>query len=54
MKITKDGAGSYSKEIVLIRCHAICMKDEHGECIYTFKSKKEADEFYSELNKGSK
>jgi sensor histidine kinase regulating citrate/malate metabolism len=43
-------ADHFDKEITLIRCHAIMMKDEHGQVIYTFAKKKEADEFYKELS----
>jgi sensor histidine kinase regulating citrate/malate metabolism len=46
-------AKKFAKEIVLIRCHAIMLKDEHGQVIYTFESKKKADEFYKELTKKS-
>jgi len=28
------------------------MKDEHGQVIYTFDSKKKAEEFYNKLKKG--
>jgi len=35
----------------IIRCHAILMKDDHGQIIYTFDDKKKADEFYRELTK---
>jgi sensor histidine kinase regulating citrate/malate metabolism len=44
-------AKKFSKEIVLLRAFAILMKDEHGQVIYTFDSKKKADEFYKELTK---
>lgn len=30
---------------------AVITKDEHGEVIYTFKTHKEATQFYEELNK---
>ena len=42
-------ASSFAKEVVYIRCHAIIFKDEHGQVIYTFKKKKEADEFFKTL-----
>ena len=42
-------AKTFSKDITLIRCHAIMMKDEHGQVIYTFSKKKDADEFYKVL-----
>jgi hypothetical protein len=42
-------AKTFAKEIVYIRGHFISFKDEHGECIYTFKEKKEADLFYKAL-----
>ena len=41
----------FEKEIKYIRCHAILFKDEHGQVIYTFDSKKKADEFFKELLK---
>lgn len=44
-------AKKFSKDIMLIRCHAILMRDEHGQVIYTFDSKKKADLFYKELTK---
>ena len=39
-------AKTFSKDIILIRAFAILMKDEHGQVIYTFETKKEADECY--------
>lgn len=42
-------AKDFEKDIVMIRGHFIEMKDEHGQVIYTFKSKKKADEFYKSL-----
>lgn len=39
-------AKKFSKEITLIRCYSVIFKDEHGQTIYTFDSKKKADEFY--------
>ncbi len=42
----------FSKEILLIRGWFIEMKDEHGQSIYTFDSKKKADEFYKKLKEG--
>ncbi len=42
----------FDKEIILIRGLFIEMKDENGQCLYTFNSKKKADEFYKELKKG--
>lgn len=47
-------AKKFSKEIVMIRAFAIIFKDEHGQVIYTFDSKKKADEFYNELIKKTK
>jgi len=44
-------AKEFSKEIVLIRAFAILMKDDHGQVIYTFNNKKEADQFYKVLCK---
>ena len=44
-------AKKFDKDITLIRCHAILMKDEHGQVIYTFPTKKKADEFYKHLIK---
>jgi hypothetical protein len=46
IKITKK----FEKEIKLIRAYAILMKDEYGQVIYTFDSKKKADEFYKVLS----
>lgn len=40
----------FAKDITLIRAYAILMKDEHGQVIYTFESKKKADEFYKVLS----
>ncbi len=40
----------FEKEIKYIRCHAILMKDEDGQVIYTFKTKEKADEFFEALN----
>ena len=42
-------AKTFSKEIKIIRAFAILMKDEAGEVIYTFSTKKKADEFYKHL-----
>jgi hypothetical protein len=42
-------AKTFSKELVLIRAFAILMKDKSGQVIYTFDSKKKADEFYNVL-----
>lgn len=39
----------FSKDIILIRAHAIIMRDEEGQVIYTFATKKKADEFYKHL-----
>lgn len=39
-------AKTFSKEIVFIRGYFIEMKDEHGQSIYHFYKKKDADEFY--------
>ncbi len=44
-------AKEFSKEIILIRCHAIMMKDKNGQVTYTFDSKKKADEFYKVLKR---
>ena len=44
-------AKKFSKDISYIRCHAIMFKDEHGQVIYTFSSKKKADEFFEVLTK---
>lgn len=44
-------AKKFSKEIILIRAHCILMRDEYGQVIYTFLTKKKADEFYNELTK---
>lgn len=52
---TKTGtvkvAKKFSKEITCINAFAIIFKDEHGQVIYTFDSKKKADEFYKVLIK---
>jgi hypothetical protein len=45
-------ADHFDKEITLIRCHAIMLKDENGQVIYTFAKKKEADSFYEHLKSG--
>ena len=42
-------ADGFSKDIVYMRCHAIIMKDEHGQAIYTFDTKEKADEFFEAL-----
>jgi len=42
-------AKEFSKEITMIRGYSIEMKDEHGQVLYMFKSKKKADEFYKLL-----
>lgn len=42
-------AKKFNKEIILIRAYAILMRDEHGQVIYTFDKKKDADEFYKAL-----
>lgn len=44
-------AKEFSKEITLIRCYAIMFKDKHGQVIYTFAKKKEADEFYKTIKR---
>ena len=49
MKAIIKQAKKFSKEVTLIRAFAILMKDEHGQVIYTFDSKKKADEFYKVL-----
>jgi len=42
-------ADKFNKDIKIIRCHAIMMKDEHGQVIYTFDSIEKADDFYKTL-----
>lgn len=42
-------AKTFEKDVTLIRCHAIMMKDEYGQTIYTFPKKKDADVFYKFL-----
>lgn len=44
-------AKKFSKDIVYMRAYAILFKDDHGQVIYTFKLKKEADEFFKVLTK---
>jgi hypothetical protein len=46
MKAIIKKADKFSKEVTLLRAFAIIMKDEHGQVIYTFDSKKKADFFY--------
>ena len=53
MKANLKQAKKFSKDIVYIRCHAIMFKDEHGEVVYTFDSKKKADEFFETLQKSA-
>lgn len=42
-------AKEFSKDIIYMRAFAILMKDEHGQVIYTFDSKKKADQFFRVL-----
>lgn len=44
----KESKG-FSKDIICLRAYAILMKDEHGQVIYTFDTKRKADEFYKHL-----
>ena len=39
-------AKKFSKDIVWIKCYAICLKDEHGQAIFTFLTKKKMEQFY--------
>ena len=39
-------AKKFSKDIVYMRAFAILFKDKHGQVIYTFDTKKKADEFF--------
>lgn len=50
MKGNIKKAKTFSKDIVYIRAFAILMKDEHGQVIYTFDTKKKADEFFKALS----
>jgi hypothetical protein len=43
----------YSKEVILIRCYAVQMRDEEGTVTYTFTTNKKADEFYEVLKGGN-
>ena len=45
-------AKTFTKEIMLIRGYFIELKDEHGQVLYTFASKKKADKFYKQLKEG--
>jgi len=47
--IENSEADKFEKEIKFIRGYFIEFKDEHGQVLYTFKKKKEADEFYRNL-----
>ena len=40
-----------SDDVKYIMSYCISFKDENGECIYTFKTKKKAEEFMRELTK---
>jgi len=46
-------AKKFSIEIICMKCFAIIFKDEHGQVIYTFDTKKKVDEFYNVLKKSN-
>ena len=46
-----DSCDAGKDEVKYIMSYCVSFKDNNGECIYTFKTKKKAEQFMKELTK---